>query len=235
MLRRLLPLSFTVLLACGGALDDGLSPNDASWDSDNTENTDTDPVSAYAGPTYWGLGGELAVTGGAVDAAVSAVTATFYDDRGQPWISEDLEGPACMPQILDAVDGPEVAEDDAQLSGWWRLALETEVDTPCPWTIPTPDAAGDTELEQVIVGFGALDPRLAASMAAADLDPDLPVYGLYSLQPGPDGDRVFVFGVAGTQAMFAGTDTPVDEPPPADGAYALQTLLLLPVPEASQE
>ena len=233
-MRLLRALFIVALAACSADAGNDMFPFDSLSDTDQPEVDDTDGDREYLGPDYWGIAGDLVVVDGRLDLGASSVTATFYDDRGAPWRNDALEGPACSLGIVESVDGPELDNEEASLTAWWHLALDVDAEGPCPWPIPTPEAAGDSEAPQVILGLGELDPRLATSMAAAELDPGLPLYGLYALHPAADGDRVLVFGVAGTQAQFDGTETTVDEPPPADGSYALRTLLLLPVPEASR-
>lgn len=203
---------------------------------DNNEDTDeTDPETTYSGPSFWSLNGSLNLVDGLPSLEGSSLQVAFFDSRGQPWQEDETDVWTCDVSLVEAIDGPLDAADGETLFGWWQVTVDAPEEAPCPWSIPTPEAVGDTELSQVIIGFGDFDARLQPSMQAAGLDAELDVYGLYTLHPGASGDTVYVFGVAGTEGQFAGEDASVSAPPLPAGRYDLQTLVLLPVPEATQQ
>lgn len=201
---------------------------------DTDESGDTDQLPEYEGPHFWGLDGVITLADGKPTLDMSSLQASFYDREGKPWQAVDEDPYRCDLQVIESVLGPDESLDGEPLLGWWQMTVDAPTDAPCPWTVPSPDTVGDTELAQVVVGLGPFDGRLLPQLEAAGLDPALDLYGLYVLHPAADGDVVYIFGVAGTDAQFAGSETTVDGPPLPPGAYRLQSLVLLPIPEATQ-
>ncbi|MFK7926577.1 MAG: hypothetical protein AB8H79_00195 [Myxococcota bacterium] len=208
--------------------------DDGNGNTDALDTDDTAIPETYSGPSFWSLGGIISLEDGTPSLTQTTLEASFFDSSAQPWQEDELDEWQCGLSITEAVSGPAELLDGEPLVGWWQLSVDAENDEGCPWTVPSPQAVGDTELSQLVIGFGPLDPRLLPSLQAAGLDPSLDLYGLYALHPGSDGDAVYVFGVAGTDEQFAGTGTTTDEAPLLAGEYRIQTLALLPVPEATQ-
>jgi hypothetical protein len=236
MLRPAIAWLCLAAAACGSSADDadlGQTPRDAV--TDDREDTDTgvdedDTGDAALEPTYWSLQGSVVVQDGLPRVEDGALRITFHDGAGSPWSPEDSDVSGCtvVPTLAEAADDGLI--EDTALIAWWRIAAESSDEEACPWEVPRPRAGdGDAEVE-LLLGLGSQDARLGGFMDAAGLDPDLPLYGAYILQPSARGDLLFSFGVGGTQAHFSGADTVVDGPPLPDGVYDLRTVALLPLP-----
>jgi len=237
--RTLLTILLTALVGCSSSLD-ALDDTDASNDTDGWETGDTDDTDIedpYSGPSFWAVDGTLALRDGAVDIAASSLGIRFTDSEGRPWQEDEFDPVRCEFEVLGVADGPAEALEGEPILGWWQLDVrDTGVDdSACAWTPPEPATATDTgEHVPLVLGIGEFDSRLLPALEAAGYSAALDLYGLYVLHPSPDGDVVYVFGVAGTAAQFEGSDTTVEAPHLPAGDYSLETLILLPVPEASQ-
>jgi hypothetical protein len=198
---------------------------DAAGETDDGDATDE----PYLGPHFFALNAEIEVVSGAIDPEESSLTLTWYNAQATPYGTKS----SCAPSLEDAAPGP-TTELASELFGFWQLSVVAADDDPCPWSLPSPAAAGDAEVPQLVLGVGPLDPRLGPALDAAEAEPDASVYGLYTLLPGPEGDRLLTFGAAGTQGNWDGSDLAVEAPPLPDGRYELRTLVLLPVPEAGR-
>ncbi|MFT7518472.1 MAG: hypothetical protein ACI9MC_000603 [Kiritimatiellia bacterium] len=214
-----------------GCAESGFQSND-DMDVDPSADTDSDSDSeqAPAGPHLWRLSAELSIVDGVPIIQDSAVHIEFFDSDGNEWTVDEGQSSDCDLILTDVstVDKPPV---DPAVKQWWTLALLQNDEAPCPWTLPVPEASSQTELPQIYLGLGDLDPQLLPAMSAADLNVDADLYGLYMLHPATNGDTVFIFGVAGTQGQYDGSEVTVDAPPIPNGDYALRPLFLLPVPE----
>src|SRR5690606_13267448 len=143
-------------------------------------------------------------------------TNTAYD----PDLETDAGSAALLPceTRLRVLSFTELAPptDDVSMA-WWSVTLDEFGEASCMWAPP----------QGLHLGVGVLDASLAPALDLAGLGgPDEPLYGLYA-QFGTTSP-VWVFGVIGTSAQYAGTAVPPDSPPLPDGDYALTTLHLLP-------
>lgn len=205
---------------------------DADADPDDSDADVRDMVE----PAFWSLDGQLTVVDGQIAIDESLLVTAFQDGSGALYQDEDGSSSSCELQVVEAVQGPAFDEDTDALIGWWQLTVEPAegVEVPCTRAPPIPELVGDTEGVQLLVGIGPLDPRLEPTVEASGLSPDLPLYGLYVLHPSASGDVLYVMGLAGTEDQFSGDGAVVDEAPAPDGAYTLQTLLLMPIPGADR-
>lgn len=240
-MRRNLPLLLVALLGSATACSrDAGSPdyaNDvADTDVDTDVDSDADPDSDFDGPSFWRLDGSLALVENEVDLGATTLEVTFTTADGSPWSPDTAEPTPCRFDVVTATDGPAEPVIGEPLLTWWQLDLvdTSDPDTPCPWPLPVPDSALDTTDVPLVLGLGPFDSRLSPALQAAGLSTGLDLYTLYLLHPTATDDVVYVFGVAGTAAQFAGEQTTVDTVPIPDGAYELRTLVLLPVPEAHE-
>lgn len=201
-------------------------------DPDRDTSGDTDLPELDDTPSFWRVDGQLTLQDGAVVAAESSITVAFTDGQGRTWPDAEGVTSTCTFEVTESLEGPEDGLDGEPLLGWWQLGLQdaSGEDTPCAWTTPMPQAALDTQQLPLVVGVGEFDSRLISAMEAAGYSPSLDVYGLYLLHPSPDGDVLYIFGIAGTQDQLAGGDSTVSTPPLPNGVYTLETLVLLPVP-----
>lgn len=234
MRTRSLSLLFLLVACAAGDNDDAdFGAAEELGDTDMAEDdADPDRDDAPVGPAWWRIDGTLDIVDGAVATDGSSLQVRFLGESGSAWVLNGEPTAACSLRVVESVPGPPELAEAEGLFGWWQLAVETAEDAPCPWTIPTPDAVGDSELSQLILGLGPADPRLGAAMDAAGVPEAADVYGLYALHPGPEGDVVYVHGIAGTQANLDGAEPVVEDAPVPDGVYEIQTLVLLPIPEA---
>jgi hypothetical protein len=108
------------------------------------------------------------------------------------------------------------------LQSWWQIELSEPIDT-CEWALDF-----GTAPTRYALGIGQIDSKLYPAMQANGYDPE--AVSLNALYVQLDGsDTVYVFGVAGTDAQFAGTEVASDVAPLPDGTYNLDTLHLLPL------
>ena len=221
--------------ACSETSFNGSPDGDTDWDMDPGDtDADTDVEDDYDGPTFWRIDGSLQVVEGAIVPEASSLTVQFLDADRAPWDDgDDMTSSACTFDVATVSGGPEEELEGEPLLTWWQLdAVPPADDGPaCGWEVPVPMTAMATDNIPVVVGIGAFDPRLRPSLDAAGYASNLDLYGLYLLHPdAQDGDTVFVFGVAGTDEQFAGTDSAVEAPPLPDATYELRSTILLPVP-----
>lgn len=215
----LIALGASALLACsasdGSGLDrdTGANGTDTGPDEDDLDSDgDTDvPVV----PSLFGLDATVTIASGVVDPASTTVDVGFWTRvSGTPELLC-----ARAPATLDVTEAGVV--DDVPLYGWWALSLQADGADECTWAVP----------EAIHVGIGALDSRLYPAMEAHDYDTDATSpYGAYVAYGSADAP-VFVYGVAGTEAILAGTEPAADTTPLADGTYRIVGLHLLPLPE----
>lgn len=225
------------VLALAACSDAGFS-NDRGTDDmggaadDESDNLDEDP--AEDRPQYLAIDGQLHMAEASVDLELSSVTITFFDAAGLPWrddsMETDEEPAACDFGLLAAVEGPPRDAEATPLVAWWTLTLVSLDEEACPWSVPAPEALASSVEPQLVLGFGAVEQALKGPMAASGLDPELPVYGLYTLFPDGRGDAEWTFGIAGTADQRDGEDEASMDAPLAPGTYELSSLVLLPVP-----
>lgn len=156
--------------------------------------------------TWWSMDGALAFQDGAPDAAASTLTLAYWDANATSLCSQEE-----IPVEWVSLEPPA----DSGLSAWWQLRLDLS-DSAC-------EEAGASGEDSFFLGLGPMDARLEAAAEANDLDASLPnLWSLY-LQSS-DGEPLYLFGVAGTEAMFQGAPAAL----PTDEALSLRTLYLLP-------
>lgn len=224
-------MALAALVACSpGDADVGRSGDEpADADTDGTGEDDT-AEPEEVGPAFWSVRGEVAVRDGLADVESTSFDLMFHDPTGAPW--SGAEGATCSFLAAAVTEGPPRAEDAVPLASWWRWTL-VEADDPCPFVVPPLDRLGAPDGPEIALGFGPLNPALQAPMAAVGLDPDLPLYGLVGRAPTATGSVEVAFGVAGTEAQFAGDGAIQLEPPLPDGIYLLRTVALLPMRDPS--
>jgi hypothetical protein len=214
-----------LLCACYSAnLDqhqsDSGTQNDTGTTSDTAGGNDT-AMAPAAEPTWFVLDGTLEIAGGVPVPAGSTLDLTYRLEDGAQ-ASSDTAAAAALPctrtPTITAITA-EDAPDPAVSLGWWSFTLTANEEASCPWALPT----------GLHLGIGDLDPALHAAMDLAGLQVDgSQLDGLY-VQYGDN--PLWVFGVAGTSAQYAGTAaSPPTAPPLPDGLYTLQGLHLLRYP-----
>lgn len=196
------------------------------------DDLDEDPTEDH--PQFLAVDGQLDITEASVDLELSSVTITFFDAAGLPWrddtMETDEEPARCDFGLLAVSDGPPRDAEATPLVAWWTLTLVPLDDEACPWSVPTPEALTSSAEPQLVLGFGAVEQALRGPMTSSGLDPDLPVYGLYTLFPDGRGDSEWTFGIAGTADQREGEGEASLDAPLAPGSYQLSSLVLLPVP-----
>lgn len=232
ILAALLTLS---ALACSPGGDSPFRGNDDTEVFDDTDSdTEADPDPGYEGPSFWRIDGSLRIEAGQLVSDGTVLEVVFTDAEGDTWTASEDGVSTCVLQAVQVADGPADALDGEPLLGWWQIDTVDQSDETllCPWPLPTPETAFDTEHTPLVLGLGPFDSRLSPALQSAGFERGLDLYSLYMLHPAPQGDAIYVFGVAGTEAQYAGEETTVDAVPLPDGTYDLTTLVLLPVPES---
>ncbi|MBX2796673.1 MAG: hypothetical protein KTR31_03355 [Myxococcales bacterium] len=163
-------------------------------------------------PSFWSVSGTLDVSKGQVQLDTSTLEVGLWNDSAELLCS--------LPLPLLGVGQPILPKTEALLFQW--TGLDHDAGLPdkgidCPmWP------AGSLEL-----GIGLYDAALDPAMdAAGQLGAD--VYGFY-VRP-TTADPVYLVGIARTAGLKEGTDSTVEAPPLPDGAYEVDTLVLLSAP-----
>lgn len=203
--------------------DTEIDPTDTGTD---VVDPDTDGDDEAPQPEYWRLDGTFTIAAGEI-VPESSVLHVDYWAGGVSLCSNQAEDTATDA----AVSGTDVvvvsaasaaSPEDLPLLGLWMVQL-TEGETPCPRPIPT---------EPIYLGVGPIDARLYPAMAAEGFaDPAAEGATLYSAYAGEDPGAMSLYGLAGTEAQYAGTDAAVTVGPVADGVYRISSLHLLPLAE----
>lgn len=213
-MTRLFPLLLLALGACmavNGVADTVPLDTDLQWDTGSLEDTG-DGLDSENDVVYWGLEGTMVVAEGSVQTQGSSMVLSFW--------TQDLDQ-VCMAQVQVLGITNTTPPRDVDLITWWHVELGTPVSCEPAWS----------RYQQLNLGLGVLDPRLEPAMEAHDLAPEATgLYGLYVqelVEHGPV-EPIYVFGVGGSQANYAGTEDPVEAAPLPEGSYTLQGLYLLP-------
>ncbi|MCB9663858.1 MAG: hypothetical protein H6732_07080 [Alphaproteobacteria bacterium] len=178
--------------------DGDASPDDATGD-DRDVSADT----FVTGDPVWGVGGELALSNGAVAIATSSLQLAT---RG---VSCDVRAQiARVTPIALSVERPDLLQ-------LWRFDVTLDDAASCTWLGPT----------TFVLGLGPTDAALRPGAARAGLEADRG----YALLLGPVDQDPLLVGLAGTAAQLDGTEQPVISTPLPDGVYQLVTLHGLPV------
>lgn len=177
--RATLPsMLLLVLLACRPLFELPPDPDGDPDDSGLADSADGPADSGSAVPTWWGLGGVLALDGGVPDPVASRLV---LETRGE----------TCS---VDATFASATPEDPRGALGAWRIDLVPAADAPCAWVGPT----------RIHVGLGAPSPEQAPAARRAGWNP---AKSLGLELGGPDTARRLV-GLAATEPMRAGTEPP---------------------------
>lgn len=209
-----LALAVLHLVACGATLDaDSAFHDGAVDDSDGPDSEDGDTsidTDTHLDLEWWSLDGQLILAEGELvpDESVFTVGLRFPD-----------QALACETARPVASATPE----DASAHGLHLL-----------WQLTLGEGEGCHQAPSGFgLGIGPYDRQLDPALAGSGLDGDA-LYGLYVR---PNGGKLYVIGVAGTEEQLAGTAP--EAPPVADGTYQLKGLHLLPLtlppPDASSE
>jgi hypothetical protein len=201
-----LALAALALAGCSAAGGDKAGSYDATYpggpDGLGTPDSDTARASTAsdAPPIWLTVDGDLVITGGVPDPLASELRYTGLD-AGRVETCATVGAPTAF----TPVDPP---PDD--LLSWWDITGPVDPGCQVPTTLR--------------LGIGAYDAILDPAVAIADVTGT--PYGLYTAAP--DGS-LWIFGVAGTSENFDGALPPVDTPPLPDGAWRLESLVLLPL------
>lgn len=216
MLRSLTP-RIALVLALAACTESGLAQSDDRSDSGESETgneSDTDTAPGLPDATWARLSGQLALVDGAVDIAGSSLAWSFYD----------ASLTSVCAYAAPIATASELTPPDPSVYGWWSVSTDdTDDDGSCAYARPA-------ELE---LGLGAVDPQLYPAMANADVDDSASPYGLYAKVGWDAIDEdtpLWVFGIAGTDGAFDGSEPAVSEAPLPDGVYTLEPLHLFSVP-----
>lgn len=208
-LRSLLLLLAASLAGCADyALEKG-APQDAEadegGDADDSDHADTG--SDEAAPNGWYPDATFGLVSGGPVADGASITVVYGDSA-----SGDVTCVASLdPSPLVAGDPP-----DETIWAWWEGPVTT-LDTACDGQ---PDTLG--------LGIGELHPDVRARLGAAGLD-DV-ADSLFGAFVRVNGEDLWAFGYAGTDADLGGDDAAANPPP--DGTYTLSALYLLPLLDA---
>jgi hypothetical protein len=156
-------------------------PADPDGDPDESGLADSADGPSDSGaevPTWWGLGGVLAIEGGLPDPAASRLV---LETRGE----------TCS---VDATLDSATPEEARGALGAWQLELVPVADAPCAWVGPT----------RIHVGLGPSSPEQAPAARRAGWDPGASL-GL-ELGDAPAARRLV--GLAATEPMRAGAEPP---------------------------
>lgn len=209
--RAILFFSLASLVGCyfDASYEDRSDLSWAPYDdtaSDEGEGQDTGNTDA-AVAQYWSLDGNIEIVGGTIVPGESTVTVGSWSSTGAL---------CSVNRPIESVEPTELRDDEIALAGWWIIDLGEPDSDECTVDVP----------RQLGIGIGGLDSQLFPAMAAAGLDPELDLNGLY-VRRGLD-ESVYIFGVAGTEDQFDG-EVQDDILTLTDGTYRLQTLYLLPL------
>ena len=199
-------LILPLISACSsGGGPDGTYASTGAGDDKGTSSTST-PIDGDTGldplvPIWWTVQGEFSLTGGVVDPLLSNVKINVLD--------VDL-GAVCVSDAAPlSVDDSQIPATD--LVTWWTLTLSpAELCPAAPTTIS--------------IGFGPYDSLIDPGAAATGIDTTT-INGLYTTS----GEDLWVFGVSGTPAQFAGKGVVLETAPLADGIWRFTGLYLLPL------
>lgn len=202
-------LWWCVLFAAGCSMSKATGDN--VWDTaggDDTADSDADTggLDDSEDPVWWELGASLVITDGVLDANTSSLRVRMLDLDVAPMCEETL---ALVGAELEA------STPDSEIYTWWRLSPAA--------------LAGDCALhddvppDELRLGIGALQADVRAVLGPAGYDGVADsLNGAYASLDG--GETVYTFGVAGTEAAFAGGTAAATEAPLADGAWTIVAL-----------
>ncbi|MBN2800556.1 MAG: hypothetical protein JXX28_15550 [Deltaproteobacteria bacterium] len=160
--------------------------------------------------TWWSIDGTMVLQDGQPVPSATVLTLGFWDQA-----VEEICSLSSTPTGLEANDGPA----DIDGASWWSVSLFLGHDN-CNGTAWEDHRA-------FTLGIGPLDARLYPAMEAHGLSPeDSALHSLYFMAA-EDGAPLFLFGVAGTEAMFEAASDDSDDTV-LDGTYRLMSLHLLP-------
>ncbi len=211
---------FGGFFGCSAAGDDALLVGGSNADagSDYVEDVD-DEGDGEDTPSSWELTGTLVVSDHVGNLSVddSALNVRLLDGE-QNVLCEDGV-------VLGTAVGRDQAHfpDEALLS-WWALHIDSPTSDSCfsqDYAFPVPSV--------VMVGIGDMDPELrAVAGSSSDLTNIDALNGAYASIDG--GETVWVFGVAGTTAGFAGEeDGPLEDWPVPEGSWDIEPLYPFPL------
>ena len=224
MTRSILTLLSTLALtACGGGSYQGDwdSGDGNPWDSADTDTSDDSGGGPTLVPSWWTVGGQLALVDGDVDTDTTPSLKLTYWAEEEEGLGDPIACPTDL-EIQQVATLTETPDESIPLQGWWQIELVPPEAPPCNWSL------GDGAPMSFHLGIGTLDPQLHPAMQANDLDPsELSLHAAYIQLE--DGDTVYVYGVAGTDEQFEGTADASSESPLPDGTYRVEALHLLPL------
>ncbi|MBT3223622.1 MAG: hypothetical protein HN348_31510, partial [Proteobacteria bacterium] len=162
-------------------------------------------------PSFFSLDGTLVLNMGMVDLKASDLQIAYWIERPAKTVEE------CSTHLpMVSADAGIVLPKDIELDGWWTLV--PDAGSSCTYSWPA---------DQINLGLGEEDKRLEQAATAAGFDQSN-LFGLY-VQTGGINGTIFVYGVAGTEDQFAGTESPSDDGSLLTGEFRLEALHLLPL------
>lgn len=206
-LRLPRPWIFVVGALCACAGTGQAPPTDESPPSGDTGDSSGRPVDTDTAsppddaPAWWALDGVLTLQAQQA-VAHDATFAVELRKRDLSVLCATERGVAGLAPVDPPLDA---------LYGAWQVTLAEGEGC----EIPVP--------QQFLLALGPYDPQLDPAAAANGLD-GATLFGLYVQ---PEGQPLYVFGVAGTPEQFAGEA--MAAPPLPDGTYILDGLHLLPL------
>jgi hypothetical protein len=188
----------------------GKSSTDVN-DSSPTGTSDNDTGSDEVAPAWSAIQGSLVLVDGLPDLEASSLRTVFYaDPPGDPLCSSEW--------VFNAVADVTPPDGEPLVSWWSFTGVAPAASSTCTTAAPL--------AEGVTLGFGGYDVRLDPEMAARGWLDATP-YGLYVDRP--DGEGIWLVGVAGTADELEGRSAPVEVAPLPDGAYQVDALVLSPI------
>ena len=172
---------------------------DAGGGADGAE--DTGPVIEAA--AWWRLRSHIVVVGGAPQSSGGQLEVSSYDGA----LNLRCDATASIARVSELV------ASEPELVVWWQVVAGEWSGTCVDWEQPVPVAS-------VQLGVGEMHPEIIAvldTVEGASAGSDGSLNGAYARVESA-GDIV-VFGAAGLPAGFAGTGTPADAAPLADGTW----------------
>lgn len=219
MVRRTLYSWALVLLACSACQrgddpsDEDTDPLPSAFDTGTDTASDTGPTS---NARYWELSASVPFEGGAplLEGSSFQVEVQGAEDPGE-------EGVLCTASGSPASVSEAEVVPDSLLHHWWTWTWDTLEEDTC--------AEQGIELTTTVdLGIGTLHAEIRSLLDRSGYSGlESSLYGAYASLG--TIDTIWVYGVAGTEANFAGQETTTSEAPIPDGTYHLVPLYAFPL------